>query len=156
MQSSVLWPLKCTQTVSLRSLQVMELLASGSHTSTMAERFRKRAWCFLHPSFDRLYKVTTGLSNFFFLNCRKWNKETFDYLVSCLRSPESVKMGIFLQSGYNLLTEPAPVSSALFSVWPLGIRPEPLVEAFYNQEQRLVKLQHQYFLIYYTLVQHVP
>uniref|UniRef100_A0A3Q3XBS6 D-amino-acid oxidase n=1 Tax=Mola mola TaxID=94237 RepID=A0A3Q3XBS6_MOLML len=38
----------------------------------------------------------------------KWNEETFDYLVSCLRSPESVKMGIFLQSGYNLLTEPEP------------------------------------------------
>ncbi|KAM3610796.1 uncharacterized protein V6R79_009052 [Siganus canaliculatus] len=38
----------------------------------------------------------------------KWNKETFDYLLSCLSSAESVKMGIFLQSGYNLCTEPAP------------------------------------------------
>ncbi|CAK6966555.1 D-amino-acid oxidase-like [Scomber scombrus] len=37
----------------------------------------------------------------------KWNKETFDYLLSCLSSPESIKMGVFLQSGYNLFTEPA-------------------------------------------------
>uniref|UniRef100_A0A672T5B6 D-amino-acid oxidase n=1 Tax=Sinocyclocheilus grahami TaxID=75366 RepID=A0A672T5B6_SINGR len=36
----------------------------------------------------------------------KWNKETCDYLLSCLRSPDSVRMGIFLQSGYNLCTEP--------------------------------------------------
>uniref|UniRef100_A0A4W4HDQ3 D-amino-acid oxidase n=2 Tax=Electrophorus electricus TaxID=8005 RepID=A0A4W4HDQ3_ELEEL len=35
----------------------------------------------------------------------KWNKETFDYLLSFLNSPESVNMGIFLQSGYNLCTE---------------------------------------------------
>uniref|UniRef100_A0A3B5A427 D-amino-acid oxidase n=1 Tax=Stegastes partitus TaxID=144197 RepID=A0A3B5A427_9TELE len=40
----------------------------------------------------------------------KWNKETFDYLLSSLSSPECVKMGVFLQSGYNLCTEPAPVS----------------------------------------------
>lgn len=45
---------------------------------------------------------------------RQWNKETFDYLLSFLSSPESVKMGIFLQSGYNLLTERAPVRRALF------------------------------------------
>ncbi|XP_061527609.1 D-amino-acid oxidase-like isoform X1 [Phycodurus eques] len=38
----------------------------------------------------------------------KWYKQTFDYLLSCLRSPECVKMGIFLQSGYNLCTEPTP------------------------------------------------
>uniref|UniRef100_A0A673CIQ3 D-amino-acid oxidase n=1 Tax=Sphaeramia orbicularis TaxID=375764 RepID=A0A673CIQ3_9TELE len=38
----------------------------------------------------------------------EWNKETFDYLLSFLSSPESVKMGIFLQSGYNVCTEPAP------------------------------------------------
>lgn len=44
------------------------------------------------------------------LGFRKWNKETFDYLLSWLSSPESVKMGIFLQSGYNLCTEHAPVS----------------------------------------------
>nr|ABW80182.1 D-amino acid oxidase 1 [Cyprinus carpio] len=36
----------------------------------------------------------------------KWNKETFDYLLSCLSSPDSVKMGIFLQSGYSLCSEP--------------------------------------------------
>lgn len=45
-----------------------------------------------------------------FLTFRKWNKETFDYLLSFLNSPQSVRMGIFLQSGYNLCTEPAPVS----------------------------------------------
>ncbi|TNN25472.1 D-amino-acid oxidase [Liparis tanakae] len=38
----------------------------------------------------------------------KWNKETFDYLLSALRSPESTAMGIFLQSGYNLCTERLP------------------------------------------------
>ncbi|XP_076006961.1 D-amino-acid oxidase-like isoform X2 [Genypterus blacodes] len=38
----------------------------------------------------------------------KWNKETFDYLLSLLSSEESVKMGIFLQSGYNLFTKPLP------------------------------------------------
>ncbi|XP_034025455.1 D-amino-acid oxidase-like [Thalassophryne amazonica] len=38
----------------------------------------------------------------------KWNKETFDYLLSFLSSPDSIKMGVFLQSGYNLCTEPAP------------------------------------------------
>ncbi|KAJ8286066.1 hypothetical protein GJAV_G00034180 [Gymnothorax javanicus] len=37
----------------------------------------------------------------------KWNKETFDYLLGFLSSPESIKMGIFLQSGYNLCDEPA-------------------------------------------------
>ncbi|XP_068594652.1 D-amino-acid oxidase-like [Brachionichthys hirsutus] len=37
---------------------------------------------------------------------RKWTKETFDYLLSYMNSPESIKMGIFLQSGYNLCTEP--------------------------------------------------
>lgn len=45
---------------------------------------------------------------------RQWNKETFDYLLSFLSSPECVKMGIFLQSGYNLLTERSPVRRALF------------------------------------------
>lgn len=50
----------------------------------------------------------------------KWNKETFDYLLSQLSSPESVKMGIFLQSGYNVLTEPAPDPSFKDSV--LGFR----------------------------------
>uniref|UniRef100_A0A672P359 D-amino-acid oxidase n=1 Tax=Sinocyclocheilus grahami TaxID=75366 RepID=A0A672P359_SINGR len=42
----------------------------------------------------------------------KWNKETFDYLQSCLTSPDSVKMGIFLQSGYNLCTEPLPLADS--------------------------------------------
>lgn len=50
----------------------------------------------------------------------KWNKETFDYLLSFLSSPESVKMGIFLQSGYNLLTERAPEPSFKDAV--LGFR----------------------------------
>eukprot|EP00066_Takifugu_rubripes_P008633 XP_003974954.1 PREDICTED: D-amino-acid oxidase [Takifugu rubripes] len=50
----------------------------------------------------------------------KWCKDTFDYLLSHLSSPESVKMGIFLQSGYNLLTEPGPEPSFKDSV--LGFR----------------------------------
>ncbi|XP_047447910.1 D-amino-acid oxidase-like [Mugil cephalus] len=50
----------------------------------------------------------------------KWNKETFDYLLSTLKTPESVKMGIFLQSGYNLCTEPAPDPSFKDAV--LGFR----------------------------------
>uniref|UniRef100_A0A8C5ERP5 D-amino-acid oxidase n=1 Tax=Gouania willdenowi TaxID=441366 RepID=A0A8C5ERP5_GOUWI len=37
----------------------------------------------------------------------QWNKETFDYLLSWLKTPESVKMGIFLQSGYNVCDKPA-------------------------------------------------
>uniref|UniRef100_A0A669C1J6 D-amino-acid oxidase n=1 Tax=Oreochromis niloticus TaxID=8128 RepID=A0A669C1J6_ORENI len=50
----------------------------------------------------------------------KWNKETFDYLLSFLKSPESIKMGIFLESGYNLCSEPAPDPSFKDSV--LGFR----------------------------------
>ncbi|KAF7661982.1 hypothetical protein LDENG_00248580 [Lucifuga dentata] len=50
----------------------------------------------------------------------KWNKETFDYLLSILKSPESVKMGIFLQSGYNICTKPLPDPS--FKDIVLGFR----------------------------------
>uniref|UniRef100_UPI0037E86449 D-amino-acid oxidase-like n=1 Tax=Semicossyphus pulcher TaxID=241346 RepID=UPI0037E86449 len=50
----------------------------------------------------------------------KWNKETFDYLLSCLNSPESIKMGIFLQSGYNLFSETTPDPS--FKDTVLGFR----------------------------------
>ncbi|KAM4578944.1 D-amino-acid oxidase-like [Fundulus diaphanus] len=50
----------------------------------------------------------------------KWNKETFDYLLNWLRSPEAVKMGIFLQSGYNLCTDPLPEPS--FKDIVLGFR----------------------------------
>ncbi|XP_031685837.1 D-amino-acid oxidase isoform X2 [Oncorhynchus kisutch] len=50
----------------------------------------------------------------------KWCKETFDYLLSFLSSPDSIKMGIFLQSGYNLCSEPAPDPSFKDSV--LGFR----------------------------------
>uniref|UniRef100_A0A8C1GCR6 D-amino-acid oxidase n=1 Tax=Cyprinus carpio TaxID=7962 RepID=A0A8C1GCR6_CYPCA len=50
----------------------------------------------------------------------KWNKETFDYLLSCLSSPDSVKMGIFLQSGYSLCSETAPDPSYKDAV--LGFR----------------------------------
>uniref|UniRef100_A0A3P9QEY6 D-amino-acid oxidase n=1 Tax=Poecilia reticulata TaxID=8081 RepID=A0A3P9QEY6_POERE len=50
----------------------------------------------------------------------KWNKETFDYLLNWLSSPEAVKMGIFLQSGYNLCTEPRPEPS--FKDIVLGFR----------------------------------
>ncbi|XP_062890411.1 D-amino-acid oxidase-like [Mobula hypostoma] len=38
----------------------------------------------------------------------KWNKETFDYLLSYLHSPDASEMGLFLQSGYNLFKEPVP------------------------------------------------
>ncbi|KAK9974661.1 hypothetical protein ABG768_022739 [Culter alburnus] len=50
----------------------------------------------------------------------KWNKETFDYLLSFLSSPDSVKMGIFLQSGYILCTETVPDPSYKDAV--LGFR----------------------------------
>ncbi|XP_017269491.1 D-amino-acid oxidase [Kryptolebias marmoratus] len=50
----------------------------------------------------------------------KWNKETFDYLLNCLSSPEAIKMGIFLQSGYNLCTDRLPEPSFKHSV--LGFR----------------------------------
>ncbi|KAM6930642.1 D-amino-acid oxidase-like [Xenentodon cancila] len=50
----------------------------------------------------------------------KWNKETFDYLLSRLSSPDSIKMGIFLQSGYNLFTEKVPEPS--FKDIVLGFR----------------------------------
>ncbi|XP_058491492.1 D-amino-acid oxidase-like [Solea solea] len=54
------------------------------------------------------------------VNETQWNKETFDYLLSFLSSPESIKMGIFLQSGYNVCTEPTPDPSFKDSV--LGFR----------------------------------
>ncbi|MGH0166436.1 UNVERIFIED_CONTAM: hypothetical protein FKN15_051211 [Acipenser sinensis] len=50
----------------------------------------------------------------------KWNKETFDYLLTYINSPDSIKMGIFTQSGYNLFTEPTPDPSWRDSV--LGFR----------------------------------
>jgi len=50
----------------------------------------------------------------------QWNKETFDYLLSFLSSPDSIKMGIFLQSGYNVCSEPAPEPS--FKDIVLGFR----------------------------------
>ncbi|KYO39664.1 D-amino-acid oxidase [Alligator mississippiensis] len=37
-----------------------------------------------------------------------WNKETFDYLLGHLRSPEAEEMGLFPMSGYNLFTQPVP------------------------------------------------
>ncbi|KAM6423024.1 D-amino-acid oxidase isoform 1-T2 [Liasis olivaceus] len=37
-----------------------------------------------------------------------WNKETFDYLLQHVNSPEAKEMGLFLISGYNLFTQPAP------------------------------------------------
>nr|XP_060642100.1 D-amino-acid oxidase [Anolis sagrei ordinatus] len=40
-----------------------------------------------------------------------WNKETFDYLLQHLNSPEAKEMGLFLISGYNLFTEPVPEPS---------------------------------------------
>ncbi|XP_041079144.1 D-amino-acid oxidase-like isoform X1 [Polyodon spathula] len=50
----------------------------------------------------------------------KWNKETFDYLLTYINDPDSIKMGIFTQSGYNLFTEPTPDPSWRDSV--LGFR----------------------------------
>nr|XP_023689102.1 D-amino-acid oxidase [Paramormyrops kingsleyae] len=50
----------------------------------------------------------------------KWNKETFDYLLGFLSSPDSIRMGIFLQSGYNLCSEPCPDPS--FKDIVLGFR----------------------------------
>ncbi|XP_014350132.1 D-amino-acid oxidase isoform X2 [Latimeria chalumnae] len=38
----------------------------------------------------------------------KWNKETFDYLLTHINSPEADRMGLFLQSGYNLFKERVP------------------------------------------------
>ncbi|XP_054851683.1 D-amino-acid oxidase [Eublepharis macularius] len=37
-----------------------------------------------------------------------WNKETFDYLLEHINSPEAQEMGLFLLSGYNLFTQPVP------------------------------------------------
>ncbi|XP_053136007.1 D-amino-acid oxidase isoform X2 [Hemicordylus capensis] len=37
-----------------------------------------------------------------------WNKETFDYLLQHINSPEAKEMGLFLLSGYNLFTQPVP------------------------------------------------
>ncbi|XP_038618412.1 D-amino-acid oxidase [Tachyglossus aculeatus] len=37
-----------------------------------------------------------------------WNRQTFDYLLSHLSSPEAEKMGLFLLSGYNLFSDPVP------------------------------------------------
>ncbi|XP_044131281.1 D-amino-acid oxidase isoform X1 [Bufo gargarizans] len=41
----------------------------------------------------------------------QWSKETFDHLLKSVQSAEAQDMGIFLQSGYNLLKEPAPEPS---------------------------------------------
>ncbi|XP_067862114.1 D-amino-acid oxidase, tandem duplicate 2 isoform X1 [Heptranchias perlo] len=38
----------------------------------------------------------------------KWNKETFDYLLSYVNSPDANEMGLFLQSGYNIFKERVP------------------------------------------------
>nr|XP_033809581.1 D-amino-acid oxidase isoform X1 [Geotrypetes seraphini] len=50
----------------------------------------------------------------------KWNRETFDYLLDYVNTEEAETMGVFLQSGYNLLKEPAPPPSWKESV--LGFR----------------------------------
>lgn len=116
-RSSVHWPLRCMQTISLHWLPAMELPASGNLISMIMAKSRRRM-CFGHNSLSILHlavKSTFQFNPVTVPTCRKWCKETFDYLLSHLRSPESVKMGIFCQSGYNLLTEPAPVSSASFS-----------------------------------------
>lgn len=48
-----------------------------------------------------------------YFNCSKWNKETFDYLLSYMNSSDANEMGLFLQSGYNIFKEPVPVSVCL-------------------------------------------
>ncbi|XP_036453842.1 D-amino-acid oxidase-like isoform X2 [Colossoma macropomum] len=74
----------------------------------------------------------------------KWNKETFDYLLSFLSSPESMKMGIFLQSGYNLCTERVPEPS--FKDIVLGFREltQRELDIFpgYRLSQRGIKFYH--------------
>lgn len=55
------------------------------------------------------------------VNETKWNKETFDYLLSFIKSPECVNMGIFLQSGYNVCLEEAPAEPS-FKDTVLGFR----------------------------------
>ncbi|XP_044296698.1 D-amino-acid oxidase isoform X2 [Varanus komodoensis] len=40
-----------------------------------------------------------------------WNKETLDYLLQHVHSPEAKEMGLFLISGYNLFTQPVPEPS---------------------------------------------
>lgn len=104
---SARWPSRSTQTVSRLWPPVMELLASGSRTSTTTGTCRKR----MHLLCNLIAPAPLS-TPLFVSSCRKWCKDTFDYLLSHLSSPESVKMGIFLQSGYNLLTEPGPVSNA--------------------------------------------
>ncbi|XP_015268746.1 PREDICTED: D-amino-acid oxidase [Gekko japonicus] len=37
-----------------------------------------------------------------------WNKETFDYMLEHINSPEAQDMGLFPLSGYNLFTQPVP------------------------------------------------
>uniref|UniRef100_A0A8B9NRV1 D-amino acid oxidase n=1 Tax=Apteryx owenii TaxID=8824 RepID=A0A8B9NRV1_APTOW len=38
-----------------------------------------------------------------------WSKETFDYLLGHVGSPEAKEMGLFLISGYNLFKQPVPL-----------------------------------------------
>uniref|UniRef100_A0A8C6WYY1 D-amino-acid oxidase n=1 Tax=Neogobius melanostomus TaxID=47308 RepID=A0A8C6WYY1_9GOBI len=52
----------------------------------------------------------------------KWNKETFDYLLSFIKSPDCVKMGIFLQSGYNVCLQQAPAVSSCYGFRELSKR----------------------------------
>lgn len=51
----------------------------------------------------------------------KWNKETFDYLLSFIKSPDCIKMGIFLQSGYNVCLQQPPAAPS-FKDAVLGFR----------------------------------
>ncbi|KAL7986591.1 hypothetical protein Chor_012874 [Crotalus horridus] len=40
-----------------------------------------------------------------------WNKETFDYLLQHVNSPEAKEMGLFLLSGYNLFRQPVALAA---------------------------------------------
>ncbi|XP_072289220.1 D-amino-acid oxidase-like [Eucyclogobius newberryi] len=37
----------------------------------------------------------------------RWTKETFDHLLTFIKSPHGSEMGLFLQSGFNVVSEPA-------------------------------------------------
>ncbi|XP_048412029.1 D-amino-acid oxidase-like [Stegostoma tigrinum] len=47
----------------------------------------------------------------------KWNKETFEYLLKYVNSPDATEMGLFLQSGYNIFKERLPDPSWKDAVW---------------------------------------